>query len=138
MLEYTVSISSAVIKYAVFEAIKLVDSEATLDDDYPISKKHPNIWVTTALDYDAIECIPGVKSAVPVYKGEGKPCNCGSGLPRYTLEDARGIFCSYVCKECEDDVKAKYRPEVLKNADYEADEEIDPEDSIYEGIEGDF
>jgi hypothetical protein len=135
MLEYTVSIVSHEVKDKVFQSIKSKDCEATLDDEYPISKKHPNIWVTTSLDYDAIESIPGVKSAVPVYKGEGKPCSCGSGLPRYKLEDARGIFCAYVCEGCEKETKAKYRPEVFENASYEADEDIDPEESIYMGIE---
>lgn len=28
-------------------------------------------------------------------------CTCGSGLGRYELVDARGIFCTYVCEKCE-------------------------------------
>ena len=54
-------------------------------------------------------------------------CRCGSGEERYALNDARGIFCSYVCSECEDEVKAKYRPEIFEDSMYEADEPIDTE-----------
>jgi len=68
-----------------------------------------------------------VKSSSLVYKGEGKPCTCGSGLPRWSLDDARGIFCSYICDECEKEVKSRYRPEVLEDADYEAIEQIEEE-----------
>jgi hypothetical protein len=62
-------------------------------------------------------------------------CRCGSELPRYDLTDAAGIFCCYVCEECEAEKKKKYRPEIFepgsRYALYEGDEEqleIDYED----------
>lgn len=56
-----------------------------------------------------------------------KPCRCGSELPRYDLTDAAGIFCTYVCEECEAEKKKKYRSEIFepgsRYALYEGDEE---------------
>ena len=54
-----------------------------------------------------------------------KECNCGSGLFRYPLYDARGISCGYVCNKCVASVKAKYRPEIFTNSRYECDENIE-------------
>jgi hypothetical protein len=54
-------------------------------------------------------------------------CNCGSGKVRCSLEDARGIFCVYVCDDCEDEIKRKYRPEIFDNPRYEHDEPIEEE-----------
>jgi hypothetical protein len=47
---------------------------------------------------------------------------------RYALHDARGIFCCYVCPGCEDARRATYRPEVLADPGYDADEPIEPDD----------
>lgn len=52
-------------------------------------------------------------------------CTCGSGLHRRDLNDARGIFCAYVCDQCEDKKRSAYRVEVLSDAGYQADEPID-------------
>jgi len=52
-------------------------------------------------------------------------CPCGSGLPRRTLEDARGIFCAFVCNECEAGKKAKYRADIFTNPNYFTDEPIE-------------
>ena len=57
-----------------------------------------------------------------------KPCPCGSGKPRYDLTDAKGIFCSYVCEDCEEKVMKKYRIEVFQDEDYTCDEQNEPED----------
>ena len=57
-----------------------------------------------------------------------KLCPCGSGLARHELNDARGIFCGFVCDKCERAKRAKYRPEIFSNAGYEADEPIEAED----------
>lgn len=57
-----------------------------------------------------------------------KECPCGSGEPREELTDARGIFVSFICSKCEDRVKAKYRPEIFEDSNYECDEPIEPED----------
>lgn len=53
-----------------------------------------------------------------------RPCNCGSGKERYGLHDARNIFCGYVCEDCEEKVKSKYRPEIFNSA-YDAEEAIE-------------
>ena len=58
----------------------------------------------------------------------GIPCPCGSEEPSYILYDARGIACGRVCPKCEEDVKAKYRPEIFEDGNYECDEPIDPEE----------
>ena len=55
-------------------------------------------------------------------------CHCGSGLERYALEDARGIFCTYVCEKCEGEKQRTYRPEIFTNPQYWADEQIEPEE----------
>jgi hypothetical protein len=41
--------------------------------------------------------------------------------------DARGIPLARVCDKCEDAVLAKYRPEVLTDGNYQADEDIEPD-----------
>jgi len=58
-----------------------------------------------------------------------KPCNCGSGKERVALYDAQNIFVDYVCEDCIEDVKAKYRPEIFTGYDQsDVDEPIEPED----------
>jgi hypothetical protein len=47
---------------------------------------------------------------------------------RRPLHDARGIFCCYVCDECEEDQRAKYRPDIFTDPNYWHDEPIDDED----------
>ena len=42
--------------------------------------------------------------------------------------DARGIALCKVCRECVAAKLAKYRPDVLTNANYWADEPIEPEE----------
>jgi len=54
-------------------------------------------------------------------------CNCGSGKAREELCDARGIFCSYVCPNCEKETRSRYRLDVMTNPSYEADEPIEAE-----------
>lgn len=43
-----------------------------------------------------------------------KPCNCGSGLPRYDLVDAAGNFCAFVCGICEDEKRARFNPRIFQ------------------------
>lgn len=52
-------------------------------------------------------------------------CSCGSGEARSELYDARGIFCCFFCDKCEEDKRSRYRPDVLSDADYDCDEQID-------------
>lgn len=58
---------------------------------------------------------------------EAKLCPCGSGEYREELHDARGIFCCFYCSKCEEEKKARYRPDVLTDPDYWHDEPIDEE-----------
>lgn len=55
-------------------------------------------------------------------------CPCGSGLPKEPLYDARGIFAGYVCEECEERKRSKFRPEIFSNPCYSCDEVIEPDD----------
>ena len=57
-----------------------------------------------------------------------RTCNCGSGLPRYDLNDARGIFCGYVCARCEVGRASKFRPEIFTEHDYATNEQIEDGD----------
>ena len=57
-----------------------------------------------------------------------KFCNCGSGQASWWESDARGIPLARVCLECVDKKLSKYRPEVLTNSNYYADESIEAED----------
>ncbi len=54
-----------------------------------------------------------------------RSCACGSGRSRHALHDARGIFLTYVCSSCRAEKEAQFRPEVLWDAAYDADEPID-------------
>lgn len=56
-----------------------------------------------------------------------KPCRCGSGLPRFELFDARNIFLTFACDKCERAKLKRYRPDVLTDPNYAADEAIDPD-----------
>ena len=52
-------------------------------------------------------------------------CPCGSGLPRDARYDARGIFLRYTCPKCAVKAMAGYRPDVLTDPNYWADEPIE-------------
>lgn len=54
-------------------------------------------------------------------------CPCGSNKESWWENDARGIPLARVCETCKASKLAKYRPDVLTNPAYEADEAIDPE-----------
>lgn len=42
--------------------------------------------------------------------------------PYRALNDARGIFCGYVCDGCETRRRAEFRVEIFEDASYEADD----------------
>lgn len=44
---------------------------------------------------------------------------------RFPIHDARGVFCCYACPVCEAEKRARYRPEVLTNPNYNHDEPIE-------------
>lgn len=54
-----------------------------------------------------------------------KRCTCGSGKLRYELYDARGIFCSFICEDCEQKCKSRFRADIFTNPNYWHDEPID-------------
>ena len=51
--------------------------------------------------------------------------DCGG--ERRAAYDAKGIFLTYVCDECEKTKLAKYRPEVLTDSGYQCDEQVEEE-----------
>ena len=55
------------------------------------------------------------------------PCIGGHKSDTYWKYDARGIPLAKVCSECAAHKLAKYRPEVLSNGNYHADEAIEPD-----------
>jgi hypothetical protein len=52
-------------------------------------------------------------------------CPCGSGKTSWWENDARGIPLARVCEDCKQDRLKGYRPEVLTDPNYEADEPIE-------------
>lgn len=54
-----------------------------------------------------------------------QPCSCGSGNVRRAQHDARGIFLTYLCDKCMTQKLSRYRPDVLTNPNYHADEPIE-------------
>lgn len=55
-------------------------------------------------------------------------CNCGSGLAKRALHDARGIFCTFVCDKCEQQKRQEFRAEIFTDADYDHDEPIEEDE----------
>ena len=49
-----------------------------------------------------------------------RKCRCGSGLPRFEIVDAAGIFCAFACDTCEAEKKAKFDPRIF-TTHYDAD-----------------
>ena len=56
-----------------------------------------------------------------------KPCPCGSEKNSWWESDARGIPLARVCIDCKADRLKKYKPSVLYNSNYHADEPIEAE-----------
>lgn len=56
-----------------------------------------------------------------------RPCSCGSGLESEEVLDARGIYVCRVCDQCRAVKLRGFRPEVLTDPNYEADEPIEPD-----------
>lgn len=54
-----------------------------------------------------------------------KECKCGSGLESWWEHDARGIPLCRVCSKCRKENLAKYRQDVLSDANYWSDEPIE-------------
>lgn len=56
-----------------------------------------------------------------------KTCSCGSGLNRTAHYDARGIFLTFACDKCEKEKLSQFRPDVLTDPNYPANEPIEEE-----------
>ena len=56
-----------------------------------------------------------------------RPCPCGSGKSSHWQHDARGIPLCRTCPDCHERKMAGYRPEVLHDGSYQADEDIEPD-----------
>ena len=56
-----------------------------------------------------------------------KLCPCGSGQPRRELLDARGLFCTFICDQCEAEKRAEFRADIFTDPNYWHDEPIDDE-----------
>lgn len=56
-----------------------------------------------------------------------RPCPCGSGKPSEWQYDARGIELCRTCDDCHADKMKHYRPDVLTDSGYWADEPIEDE-----------
>ena len=56
-----------------------------------------------------------------------QPCPCGSGKPSEWQYDARGIPLRRTCEACHEAAMRRYRPDVLDDPNYWADEAIDEE-----------
>lgn len=54
-----------------------------------------------------------------------RPCPCGSGLASRWANDARNIPLARVCPKCRDERLSSYRPEVLTDSNYAANEPIE-------------
>jgi len=59
-----------------------------------------------------------------------RECKCGSGLEKEAQYDARGIFLFYGCSQCVKLKLSKFRPDVLHNPNYIADEAIEEEELL--------
>lgn len=42
-----------------------------------------------------------------------KKCPCGSGHDRHELVDSAGIFCAFVCDECEVEKRSRFNPAIF-------------------------
>jgi hypothetical protein len=56
---------------------------------------------------------------------DSRPCTCGSGQMSRWINDARGIPLHRACPKCEAEKAKKFRPEVLTDPNYEAEEPIE-------------
>lgn len=118
---HSIKLKDKSFKDRVLEVISSKDPKMSVDPE----GNDTTIWVHTDLTDNEIEAIGGVKCAIYAHGKYNKPCPCGSGEPSYPLEDARGIFCSYVCEACEEEVKGRYRPEIFEDSYYECQEPIE-------------
>jgi hypothetical protein len=68
-------------------------------------------------DWENIEILP--------WTHRFQRCSCGSDVEPEKIYDARGIYLTRACPRCQPEKLSRFRPEVLTNPRYEADEDID-------------
>lgn len=44
-----------------------------------------------------------------------RTCLCGSGLSRFEIVDAAGIFCTFACDRCEEEKRKKFNPAIFES-----------------------
>ena len=54
-----------------------------------------------------------------------RACPCGSGRESFWQNDARGIPLCRTCAKCHKEKMSRYRPDVLTDSNYWADEAIE-------------
>jgi hypothetical protein len=59
---------------------------------------------------------------------QDRKCECGSGEIRQAEYDARGIFLVYACGKCRQRKLSHFRPDVLSDPNYWADEQIEEDE----------
>jgi hypothetical protein len=69
-------------------------------------------------------------------------CSCGSGQYAEPEYDARGIYLTSCCDSCRAERLAGFRPEVLTDANYVCNEDVEPDDcwdgyGEFDGLDGD-
>jgi len=60
-----------------------------------------------------------------------RQCDCGSGLTTYPIHDARHIFLTFACEQCEKEKLSHFRPDVLTDPNYWHDEPIEDDTHPY-------
>jgi hypothetical protein len=80
-------------------------------------------WVTRRTIFSHLNIF--IISAGGIMPDDARPCPCSSGLTSRWANDARGIPLARVCPKCRRDKLSHYRPEILSDPNYEADEDID-------------
>jgi hypothetical protein len=84
----------------------------------------PNAVATAAW----IAAAPAWKHGAVPRRATMRPCNCGSGLPSCAEYDARGIYLTRVCEQCQAEKLSHFRPDVLTDPDYPTDEPIEEDE----------
>lgn len=120
MRTLVVKVKAPAYKQKVIDIIRDKDISAELDPEgNPVL-----FWIDTSLPIIDILNLGGVEDVIESIN----MCPCGSGEKKYALNDARGIFCCYVCSKCEEEKRSHYRTDIFEDACYEANEPIEPED----------
>ena len=103
------------------ELIKNIIKEASLHEDEMPVTKDPDLK-------RGVEPVMGFVNVEESGRGNGRPCNCGSGLPSEEIHDARGIYVGRVCKKCKKEKLKGFRKDIFTDPNYQTDEPIEPDE----------